>query len=134
MALAAQGLQRRTVVVLLSFLSIFICYIDRVNISVAIIPMAEELGWSPQTQGTVLSSFFLGYLLLQIVGGRLADRFGGKIVLGVGVDYAIRRSSIKDHKTIEAAAGDVYTTSEFYAEKRAEVAPGDDADKHILTT
>ena len=76
---------RRAVVVLLAFLSVFVCYIDRVNISVAIIPMAEDLGWSPRTQGTVLSSFFVGYLMLQIVGGRLADRFGGKIVLGVGV-------------------------------------------------
>jgi len=82
---AAPGIPRRTVVVSLAFLSVFVCYMDRVNISVAIIPMAEELGWSPQTQGTVLSSFFVGYLLLQIVGGRLADRFGGKIVLGAGV-------------------------------------------------
>ena len=72
-------------VVLLTFVSVFICYIDRVNISVAIIPMAEEFGWSLQTQGFVLSSFFIGYLLLQIVGGRLADRFGGKMVLAAGV-------------------------------------------------
>jgi ACS family sodium-dependent inorganic phosphate cotransporter len=47
--------------------------------------MAEDLGWNMQTQGIVLSSFFVGYLLLQIVGGRLADRFGGKVVLGAGV-------------------------------------------------
>jgi len=76
---------RRYLVVFLAFASVFVCYIDRVNISVAIIPMAEDLGWSLQTQGTVLSSFFVGYLLLQIVGGRLADRFGGKVVLGTGV-------------------------------------------------
>jgi len=82
--LPADWAKRRTVV-FLSFLAVFVCYIDRVNISVAIIPMAEDLGWSMQTQGTVLSSFFVGYLLLQIVGGRLADRFGGKIVLGAGV-------------------------------------------------
>ncbi|MDJ0849042.1 MAG: ACS family MFS transporter [Myxococcota bacterium] len=79
------ALPRRTVVVLLAFLSVFVCYMDRVNISVAIIPMAEDLGWSAQTQGTVLSSFFIGYLMLQIVGGKLADRFGGKVVLGTGV-------------------------------------------------
>lgn len=85
MTFAPTGIPRRTVVVRLAFLSVFVCYIDRVNISVAIIPMAEDLGWSPRTQGTVLSSFFVGYLMLQIVGGRLADRFGGKIVLGVGV-------------------------------------------------
>lgn len=69
----------------LAFVSVFVCYIDRVNISVAIIPMAEDLHWSLQTQGMVLSSFFLGYLVLQVVGGRLADRFGGKVVLGAGV-------------------------------------------------
>jgi ACS family sodium-dependent inorganic phosphate cotransporter len=85
MAFASTGIPRRTVVVLLAFLSVFVCYIDRVTISVAIIPMAEDFGWSPRTQGTVLSSFFMGYLMLQIVGGRLADRFGGKIVLGAGV-------------------------------------------------
>ncbi|MDA0979001.1 MAG: ACS family MFS transporter [Proteobacteria bacterium] len=66
-------------------LATFICYIDRVNISVAIIPMAEEFGWDRGTQGLVMSSFFLGYLLTQIAGGWLADRFGGKIVLGAGV-------------------------------------------------
>lgn len=76
---------RRYHVVLLSFLAVFICYIDRVNISVAIIPMAADLGWNMQTQGLVLSSFFIGYLLLQVVGGQLADRFGGKAVLTAGV-------------------------------------------------
>ena len=83
--LNSAGWPRRYSVVGLAFASVFVCYIDRVNISVAIIPMAEELGWNMQTQGTVLSSFFIGYLLLQIVGGRLADRFGGKVVLGFGV-------------------------------------------------
>jgi MFS family permease len=63
----------------------FICYIDRVNISVAIIPMAEEFDWDKGTQGLVMSSFFLGYLLTQIAGGWLADKFGGKLVLGAGV-------------------------------------------------
>ena len=36
--------QRRHTVVLLCFMSTFICYIDRVNISVAIIPMAKQFG------------------------------------------------------------------------------------------
>jgi len=76
---------KRKSVVFLSFIAIFICYIDRVNISVAIIPMAGDLDWNLRTQGFVLSSFFIGYLLLQVVGGSLADRFGGKLVLGVGV-------------------------------------------------
>lgn len=78
-------MQKRHKVVLLSFLAVFVCYIDRVNISVAIIPMVEEFGWDYSAQTWVLSSFYVGYLLLQIVGGRLADRYGAKIVLAAGV-------------------------------------------------
>src|SRR4030095_5517353 len=76
---------KRRTVVLLAFLAVVVCYLDRVILSVAIIPMAAAFGWNLETQGRVLSSFFVGYLLLQIVGGRLADRFGGKVVLGAGV-------------------------------------------------
>jgi len=76
---------RRFILVGLCFLSTLICYIDRVNISVAIIPMAKEFGWDQTTRGIVLSSFFYGYLATQVLGGWLADRYGGKIVLGVGV-------------------------------------------------
>ena len=36
-------------------------------------------------QGLVLSSFFLGYALTQILGGQLSDRLGGKRVLAGGV-------------------------------------------------
>jgi ACS family sodium-dependent inorganic phosphate cotransporter len=73
------------VVVGLCFAATFLCYIDRVNISVAVIPMATQLGWDKTTQGSVMSAFFVGYLLTQILGGRLADRFGGKTVLALGV-------------------------------------------------
>ena len=77
--------QTRYSVITMCFAATFICYIDRVNISVAIIPMAEEFDWDLTTQGAILSSFYIGYLLMQIGGGHLADRFGGKIVLGLGV-------------------------------------------------
>ncbi|CAG8687216.1 6064_t:CDS:2, partial [Dentiscutata heterogama] len=53
------------------------------NMSIAIIPMALEFSWSSTTQGFVLSSFFVGYLTTQIIGGVLSDRFGGKWVLSI---------------------------------------------------
>ena len=33
----------------------------------------------------IQNSFFYGYLATQILGGWLADRYGGKVVLGAGV-------------------------------------------------
>jgi ACS family sodium-dependent inorganic phosphate cotransporter len=66
-------------------LSTVLCYIDRVNISIAIIPLAHAKGYSEAERGVVLSSFFWGYLWFQVPGGLLADRFGGKRVLGAGV-------------------------------------------------
>ena len=59
----------RYAVITLCFFATFVCYIDRVNISSAIIPMAEEFGWDLQTQGYVLSSFYIGDPLMQISGG-----------------------------------------------------------------
>jgi ACS family sodium-dependent inorganic phosphate cotransporter len=72
-------------VVGLSFAAAFVCYIDRVNISVAILAMQDQFGWQAGVKGVVLSSFFVGYLLFQVPGGWLAKRFGGRLVLGAAV-------------------------------------------------
>ena len=83
-AIEAETSKRYTVVGM-CFAAVFVCYIDRVNISVAAIAMQSEFGWSETTKGLVLSSFFVGYMLTQALAGWLADRFGGKLVLGVAV-------------------------------------------------
>lgn len=72
-------------VVLLCFAAVFISYLDRSNLSVAAIPMQQELGWTESVKGLVLSSFFVGYLLLQVASGSLANRYGGRRVLGLAV-------------------------------------------------
>ena len=69
----------------LSTLAVFICYIDRINISVVAVEIQAQFGWDNTMLGLVLSSFFVGYLFTQYIGGYLADRFGGKVVLGYGV-------------------------------------------------
>lgn len=83
--LIGEGWRARYSLVMLSFAAVFVCYIDRVNISVAIIPMAQEYGWGATTQGLILSCFYFGYMVTQFLGGALADRYGGKVVLGIGV-------------------------------------------------
>lgn len=77
--------QRRYTIVALCTCAVFVCYIDRVNISVAVIAMQEAFGWSETTKGWVLSSFFVGYMLFMAPSGWLANRIGGKIVLGTAV-------------------------------------------------
>ncbi|HEX4210946.1 MAG TPA: MFS transporter, partial [Candidatus Binataceae bacterium] len=81
----AQSWPRRYTVVLLFALATALCYIDRVNISIAIIPLARANGYDSAAKGLVLSAFFWGYLWLQMPGGWVADRFGGKKILTAGV-------------------------------------------------
>lgn len=41
--------------------------------------------WNEQQQGNILGSFFYGYVLTQLPGGRLAELVGGKWLFGVGI-------------------------------------------------
>jgi ACS family sodium-dependent inorganic phosphate cotransporter len=72
-------------VVILCCAAVLISYIDRTNISVAALPMQEQFGWDETTKGQVLSSFFVGYLVLMAASGALANKYGGRIVLGIAV-------------------------------------------------
>ncbi|WJX92647.1 Ascorbate transporter, chloroplastic, variant 2 [Trifolium repens] len=80
-----QQFPKRWVIVLLCFTAFLLCNMDRVNMSIAILPMSQEFNWNSATVGLIQSSFFWGYLLTQIVGGIWADKVGGKLVLGFGV-------------------------------------------------
>lgn len=93
----------RFVFVLMSFLGFNMLYALRVNLSVAIVPMVRqdivndtdtnqtstdtvgEFHWNERTQGLILSSFFVGYVITQLPGGRLADLFGSKWLFGGGI-------------------------------------------------
>ncbi len=54
---------------------------DRTNFSVAAAAWAKEYGWTPSTIGLMLSAFSLGYLILQPVGGWIADKAGPRRTL-----------------------------------------------------
>ncbi|XP_049859542.1 putative inorganic phosphate cotransporter isoform X2 [Schistocerca gregaria] len=43
-----------------------------------------EFLWNEERQGYMLAGFFYGYALGQLPGGILAERFGGKLVFGLG--------------------------------------------------
>lgn len=44
-----------------------------------------EFNWDSNDQGLVLAAFFYGYIVMQIPGGWLAERYGGKWPLGLGI-------------------------------------------------
>lgn len=67
----------------LLFCSTMINYIDRVNISVAAPVIMKETGWNKGEFGLVFSAFLIGYALLQIPGGVIADRWSGRNVLAL---------------------------------------------------
>jgi len=62
-----------------------IAYLDRVNISIAGQAIAKEFHLNNVELGWVFSAFVIGYALFQAPGGTLADRFGPRKILGLGV-------------------------------------------------
>ncbi|RWR79434.1 putative anion transporter 3, chloroplastic [Cinnamomum micranthum f. kanehirae] len=76
--------ERLKVVWLMAF-AMCLCNADRVVMSVAIVPLADRYGWSSSFLGIVQSSFLWGYTFSSILGGVLADRYGGKRVMAWGV-------------------------------------------------
>lgn len=80
-----EALPSRYKVVFATSMAFVVCQMDKVNISVAIIPMAQDFGWSPTVAGLVQSSFFYGYLVSQIPGGYFTSSVGGRRSLQLGV-------------------------------------------------
>jgi MFS family permease len=74
------------VVLVLLCLMYFITYLDRVNVSSAAAGFSTDFGLSKTQIGLVFSAFAYPYLVFQIIGGWISDRFGAHrtlIVCGV---------------------------------------------------
>jgi MFS family permease len=72
-------------VVFLLSLALLINYIDRGNLATAGPLLLNELKLSPTQLGTLLSAFYLAYAAAMVPAGWLADRYGARLVLGIGV-------------------------------------------------
>jgi len=69
------------VVFALLYIGFCIAYVDRVAINIALASIGKEFALNPSTMGVVLSTFFVGYAIMQIPGGWLADKFGSKVAI-----------------------------------------------------
>ncbi|KAM7352154.1 uncharacterized protein ACRADG_004794 [Cochliomyia hominivorax] len=102
---------QRVILAIMGFLAILNAYTMRISLSIAITELVvkknhSEIGdtavcpaddldsesssggeyeWSEELQGLILSSFYIGYIVTHIPGGLLAEKFGGKWTLGLGI-------------------------------------------------
>ncbi|KAL1403227.1 hypothetical protein pipiens_005757 [Culex pipiens pipiens] len=65
-------------------------YSTRTTMPLLVPAVASERKWSKTDSGTVLSSFFWGYTLTQVLGGYLSDKFGGqKVILLAAIGWSM---------------------------------------------
>lgn len=75
---AAKRTRVRWLIIFLLFVITTINYADRATFSIAGQSASKELGLDPVAMGYILSAFAWAYVLGQIPGGALLDRFGSK--------------------------------------------------------
>lgn len=56
-------------------------YSTRTSMPLLLPSVASDMRWSKTDSAMVLSSFFWGYTLTQVVGGYFSDKYGGQMVI-----------------------------------------------------
>jgi MFS family permease len=79
------GMGRRHLYGIAMFCGALVLYAQRAGMAVGIVRMQSLFGWGKQTQGLILSGFYVGYMALQVPAGYLASRFGGSRMLCASV-------------------------------------------------
>jgi len=68
---------KRWLIIALFLVCYTVLYMDRSNMSIAGPEMMKHFEWSATDFGIVSTSFFIGYACSMLIGGWLADKFGG---------------------------------------------------------
>ncbi|CAN7771956.1 MFS transporter [Caballeronia sp. LjRoot34] len=78
---------KRIQVVAITFLTLagIVNYLDRSTLSIANHSVSQELGLSASQMGLLLSAFSFAYAFSQLPIGILLDRFGARVMLGLGM-------------------------------------------------
>ena len=77
----------RWLVLAILFLVTLINYADRSSISLAGPSMAKDLGLSPVQMGIIFSAFGWAYVMFQLPGGWLLDKFGSKLIYTLSIFF-----------------------------------------------
>jgi ACS family tartrate transporter-like MFS transporter len=99
--------RRRTMWRLLPFLILLyvVAYLDRVNVSFAALEMRADLGFSAEVYGFGAGIFFIGYVLLEIPGTLLVERWSARLWISrIMISWGL----------LAALTGFVQTANQFY--------------------
>ncbi|MBB1202337.1 MFS transporter [Enterobacteriaceae bacterium 89] len=77
--------RRRYLTLLMIFITVVICYVDRANLAVASAHIQEEFGITKTQMGYIFSAFAWMYTLCQIPGGRVLDRLGSRMTYTIAI-------------------------------------------------
>ena len=77
--------ENKYVVFFFLYIGFCISYIDRSAIGLALPSISKDFALAPTQMGVVISAFFIGYSIMQIPGGWLADHFGSKTVICIAL-------------------------------------------------
>jgi MFS transporter, ACS family, tartrate transporter len=103
-----QSGRRRIAIRLLPFLWLLyvIAFLDRVNVAYAALEMSHDLRFSDRVFGLGAGIFFIGYVLLEIPGALIVERWGARRwIARIMITWGI----------ITVFVGFVHTSSQFYA-------------------
>ncbi|MBD9645737.1 MULTISPECIES: MFS transporter [Pantoea] len=84
-AVHAKPTRRRYITLLMIFITVVICYVDRANLAVASAHIQEEFGITKAQMGYVFSAFAWLYTLCQIPGGWFLDRVGSRLTYFIAI-------------------------------------------------
>lgn len=82
---AAKPGRRRYLTLVMIFITVVICYVDRANLAVASAHIQEEFGITKAEMGYVFSAFAWLYTLCQIPGGWFLDRVGSRLTYFIAI-------------------------------------------------
>lgn len=85
MTLTTRPTKRRYFTLLMIFITVVICYVDRANLAVASAHIQEEFGITKTQMGYIFSAFAWTYTLCQIPGGWFLDRVGSKVTYFIAI-------------------------------------------------
>ena len=88
------------------FVMYVICYVDRANLSFANLRMSADLGFSDRVYGLGSGIFFLGYVLFEIPGAVIVERWSArKWMARIMISWGI----------VTVLTGFIHTPTQFYA-------------------